>query len=101
MGAAKRQGREKFTKIEQRKVKGRSEDWSEDLRWNKQHPRLARFPQGRPGEEENIQKEERRAGALSCTLAHSPTRFPSCLWVGMPSRLKDGFSCSFLNKIEL
>ena len=31
MGVAKRQGREKFTKIEQRKVKGRSEDWSEDL----------------------------------------------------------------------
>ena len=32
MTAAKRQGREKSTKIEQSKVKGRSEDWSEDLR---------------------------------------------------------------------
>ena len=31
MGVAKRQGREKFTKIEQRKVKGSSEDWSVDL----------------------------------------------------------------------
>ena len=32
MTVAKRQGREKPTKIEQRKVKRRSEDWSEDLR---------------------------------------------------------------------
>ena len=34
MAVAKRQGREKPTKIEQRKVKGRSEDWSEDFREN-------------------------------------------------------------------
>ena len=71
MGAAKRQGREKFTKIEQRKVKGRSEDWGEDLRWNKQHPRLARFPQGRPGEEENIQKRSEGLG-LSPARWHTP-----------------------------
>ena len=32
MAVAKRQRREKPTKIEQRKVKGRSEDRSEDLR---------------------------------------------------------------------
>ena len=32
MSVAKRQGREKLTEIEQRKVKGRSEDQSEDLR---------------------------------------------------------------------
>ena len=32
MVVAKRQGREKPTKIEQRKVKGRSEDWSEDFK---------------------------------------------------------------------
>ena len=32
MTVAKRQGREKPTKTEQRKVKRRSEDWSEDLR---------------------------------------------------------------------
>ena len=32
MAVAKRQGREKSTKIEQRKVKRRSEDQSEDLR---------------------------------------------------------------------
>jgi len=32
MVVAKRQGREKPTKIEQRKIKGRSEDLSEDFR---------------------------------------------------------------------
>ena len=32
MEVAKRQGREKSTKIEQTKVKGISEDWREDLR---------------------------------------------------------------------
>ena len=41
MAVAKRQGREKPTKIEQRKVKGRSEDWSEDLRKNKQQSWLS------------------------------------------------------------
>ena len=34
MVMAKRQGREKPVKIEQRKVKGRSEDQSEDFRQN-------------------------------------------------------------------
>ena len=34
MVVAKRQGREKPAKIEQRKVKGRSEDRSEDFRQN-------------------------------------------------------------------
>ena len=34
MAVAKRQGREKPAKIEQRKVKGRSEDQSEDFRQN-------------------------------------------------------------------
>ena len=41
MAVAKRQGREKPEKIEQRKVKGRSEDRSEDLRKNKQLERPA------------------------------------------------------------
>ena len=54
MAVAKRQGREKPSKIEQRKVKGRSEDLSEDLRWNKQHSWLAQFTQGRPRGRKNI-----------------------------------------------
>ena len=37
MAVAKRQRREKPAKIEQKKVKGRSEDWSEDFRQNKQN----------------------------------------------------------------
>ena len=41
MVVARRQGKGKPMKIEQRKVKGRSEDWSEDLRQNKQHSWLA------------------------------------------------------------
>ena len=32
MAVAKKQGREKLAKTEQRKVKGRPKDWSEDLR---------------------------------------------------------------------
>ena len=32
MAVNKRQGREKPMNVEQKKVKGRSEDWSEDLR---------------------------------------------------------------------
>ena len=39
MAVVKRQGREKPAKIEQRKV----EDWSENLRWDRQHSRLAQF----------------------------------------------------------
>ena len=41
MVVAKRQGREKPAKIEQRKVKGRSKDRSEDLKKNKQHSWLS------------------------------------------------------------
>ena len=41
MAVAKRQGREKPAKIEQRKAKGRSEDQSEDFRRNKQHSWLS------------------------------------------------------------
>ena len=41
MAVAKRQGREKPAKIEQRKVKGRSEDQSQDFKMNKQHSWLS------------------------------------------------------------
>ena len=36
--------------------------------------------------------------SLPHTLLHS---LPFNLWVGMPSRFEDGFSCYLLNKIEL
>ena len=41
MVVAKRQGREKPSKIEQRKVKESSKDPEEDRRYNKQHSWLA------------------------------------------------------------
>ena len=56
MVVAKRQGREKLTKIEQRKVKGRSEHLSENLRWSKQHSWLAQFTQGRPRGRKNTKR---------------------------------------------
>ena len=43
MAVAKRQGRGKPMKTEQRKVKARSEDRSEDFGWNKQYSWLAQF----------------------------------------------------------
>ena len=57
MEVAKRQGKEKPEKIEQRKVKGRPEDWSEDLRGTNStpgQPNLQRAGPGRGGK--NIQK---------------------------------------------
>ena len=55
MAVAKRQGREKSAKIEQRKVKERSEDRSEDCRKNKQHSWLSPICIGQAqGEEKNI-----------------------------------------------
>ena len=103
MVVAKRQGREKLTKIEQRKVKGRSEHLSENLRWSKQHSWLAQFTQGRPrGRKKHIQRGAKGLSlSLSRALARSSTLFSSHLWVGMPSRFEDGFSCYLLNKIEL
>ena len=61
MAVAKRQGREKPAKIEQRKV----EDQSEDLRRDKQHSWLAQFTQGRPRgrKKKTYKKRSQRAGA--------------------------------------
>ena len=39
---------------------------------------------------------------LSLSLsACAGTLFSLCLWIDVPSRLEDGFSCCLLNKIEL
>ena len=69
MVEAKRQGREKPTKIEQRKVKGRSEDRSEDLRRNKQHSWLAQFTAARPTGEEKKKKKHIKRGAKGPSLS--------------------------------
>ena len=92
----------------QKQNKGKSEDQSKDPKENKQHSWLAQFTQGRPrGKEKTYKKRSQRAGDLSLSLSltsthwHTPPLSSSRLWVGMPSCLEDGFSCYFLNKIEL
>ena len=92
--------------MEVAKRQGRSEDQSEDFRQNKQHSWLSPICIGQAqGEEKTYKRRSQRARSLSLSpsraLTHSPTLFSSCLPVGMPSRLEDGFSCYFLNKIEL
>ena len=41
------------------------------------------------------------AKGLSLSLSFFFPHTGSRLWVGVPSRLEDGFSCYFLNKIEV
>ena len=51
-----------------------------------------------PGREKHINTG---AKASSLSLPSAGALFSSCLWIDVPSRLKDGFSCYLLNKIEL
>ena len=49
-------------------------------------------------------KKHTKRGAKGCTPAPStrnPALFSSRLWIHVPSLLQDGFSCYYLNKIEL
>ena len=105
MAVAKRQGREKPTKIEQRKVKGRSEDLRTGMRTSGRtalltKPNLHRA--GPVGRKKTYKKRSQRALSLSLSpTPHPEALFSSCLWIDVPSRLKDGFSCYLLTKIEL
>ena len=104
MVVAKRQGREKPTKIEQRKVKERSEDQSEDLMKNKQHSWLSPICI-RPAQEEEETYERRSQNAFSLSLLHACALFLSLSPPTPPAHsllfFKDGFFCYLLNKIEL
>ena len=95
MAVAKRPGREKLSKIEQRKVGG--------LEWEPQVKQTALLAGpiyiGQAQGEKNISKEEPKPSSLS--LQRDGAIFSSRLWIALPSRLKDGFSCYYLNKIEL
>ena len=92
MAVAKRRGWE--TRENRRKVKGRSEDRSEDLRQNKQHSWLAQFTYSRPrGEEKTYKKRSQRARAshraplCECSLSLFLSLSLSSLhvfWVSMP-----------------
>ena len=70
MAVAKRQGREKPAKIEQRKVKGRSKDQSGDFRENKQQSWLAQSAQGRPRGKRKHIKGGAKALSFSLSLPH-------------------------------
>ena len=70
MAVAKRQGREKPAKIEQRKVKGRSKDRSENFRQN--HSWLSPICIGQAQEEGKKTYKKRSQRALSLSLSLSP-----------------------------
>ena len=73
MAGTKRQGREKPAKIEQRKVKGRSEDLSEDLRESKRHSWLSLVCIGQAQGRKNI-----KGGAKALSLSLSPPLPQAC-----------------------
>ena len=94
MAVSRRQGREKSTKIEQR---GRS----------REGPRTAGRTSGRTAllPKPNlhgvyIKRIKRGAQGLSRSPPQHGAVFSSSLWIPVPSRLEDGFSCYLLNKIE-
>ena len=99
MAVAKRQGREKPAKTEQRKVKGRSRT---RVRTSGRTALLTKpnlHGAGPGGRKKHI---KRGAKGLSLFLPHAAgALFSSRLWIYVPSRLEDGFSCFLLNKIEL
>ena len=54
-----------------------------------------------PGRDKHIKEEPTLSLSLSVERACAGALFSSRLWVDMPSHLEDGFSCYYLNKIEL
>ena len=81
MAVAKRQGREKPVKTEQRKVRERPEGRSEGFRQDSLRP--SPLHRAGPGEE-NIQKEETSVPSLS--LSRARALFSLRLWIDVPSK---------------
>ena len=95
MAVAKRQGRKKSMKIEQRQIKGGSGDLSEDLRQNKQHSWLAQFTQGRHRGRKKHIKREAKGGAkgLSFTLSFFLLHTGLHIWVMITHLEPDILEC--------
>ena len=100
MAVAKRQGREKPAKTEQRKVRGLGSGPQVEQTALLASPVYTGQAQG---EEKTYKKRSQRAGGLSLSFSlshsyspqrpeHAGTHSSFCLWVGMPSGLQDGFS---------
>ena len=92
MAVAKRQGREKPTKIEQRKVK------EQELGPQVEDTALLASPiyigQAQGEEKKHKKRSQRAGGSLSHSLMLSLS--PLCVyWVGMPACLEDVFSFIF------
>ena len=51
-----------------------------------------------PGTEKHIKRGAKALFSLSLSLPLSGAIFSSGLWIVVPSRLKDGFACCYLNK---
>ena len=96
MEVAKRPGRKKPTKIEQRKVQGPGVGTSGKTKNTPGQPNLHRTG---PGTEKHTKRGAKALFSLS--FLHDGALFSSHLWIDVPSRLEDGFSCYYLNKIEL
>ena len=99
MAVPKGQGRETPSKIEQSKVKGRSEDPSRTSGRTALLPKPNLHRAG-PGEEKTYKKRTQRALSLSLSPLHDGVIFSLHLWIDVPSCL-DEFSCYLLNKIYL
>ena len=94
MAVAKRQGREKPAKIEQRKVRGPEFGLQVEQTARLASPIYIGQPQG-----EGKKLTKKRSQSL--LSLPRPGVITLRIWVDMPLRLEDGFSCYHLNKIEL
>ena len=54
-----------------------------------------------PGEDKHIKRGAKASSLSLVSPPHAGALFSSRLWMDVPSRLKDGFSCYLLNNIEL
>ena len=88
MAVAKRQGREKPTKIEQRKVKGRSEDLRTGMRTSGRTALLTKpnLHRAGPGGRKKHKKGSQRALSLSLSLSLSPARWGALLFASLDPR---------------